>query len=323
MSFPSPAAQAAEKLTAGGASFPEPIYGRWFKEYNRATGVQVDYQSVGSGQGIKMFTAGTVDFGASDAAMSDEEMAKVEGGVFLLPMTAGSIVLTFNLPGVTDLKLPAEVYPKIFLGEITKWNDPALVAANPDAKLPDLKITPVFRADSSGTTYNFTNHMSAISPAFKEKIGGGKKVNWQGVGVGGTKNAGVAALVKQTPGAIGYVEYGYANQLKLPMASLQNRAGKFIAPTPESGAAALANVKLPENLRAFDFNPEGDASYPIVTFTWWLVHPKYDDPATGAAIKKLADWCLTDGQAIATQIGYIPLPEPVIKKVKAKADQIQ
>jgi len=310
-------------LNASGASFPAPLYGRWFKEYNAKTGVQVNYQSIGSGSGIKQFMQGLTDFGASDAAMSDEEMAKVEGGVQLLPMTAGSIVITYNLPGVKEsLKLPKDVYPKIFLGEITKWNDKAIADANPGVKLPDENITPVYRADGSGTTFNFTNHLAAISPEFEKKVGAGKKVNWP-AGVGGKGNEGISAIVKQTPGAVGYVEYGYAEQLKLPMASLQNKAGKFVKPTPESASATLANIKLPENLRAFEFNPDGEASYPIVTFTWWLCHPKYKDAKKAEAIKKLADWCLTDGQKLAPELGYIPLPPEVVTKVKAAADKIQ
>ena len=227
-------------LNSSGATFPAPLYGRWFAEYNKLhPDVQINYQSVGSGQGIKSFQAGLTDFGASDAAMSDTEIAAVNPpGVVLLPMTAGSIVLSYNLPGVTGaIQLPRDVYPAIFLGEITKWSDPKIVAANPGVTLPDLPITVAYRADGSGTTYNFTNHLAAISPEFKTKVGSGKTVKWP-AGVGGKGNEGVSALIKQTPGTIGYVEFGYALKTNLAMATLQNQAGKFIAPTADSGSAA-------------------------------------------------------------------------------------
>ena len=220
---------------SGSTTFPAPLNGRWFAEYNKLhPDVQINYQGVGSGAGIKSFTGGLTDFGASDAAMSDAEIAAVtKGGVVLLPMTAGSIVLSYNLPGVTGaVQLPRDVYPAIFLGEIKKWNDPKIVAANPGVTLPDLAITVAYRADGSGTTFVFSNHLAAISPEFKTKVGGGKTVKWL-VGVGGKGNEGVSALIKQTPGTIGYVEnIGYAQQIKLPMAALQNSAGKFVARRP-------------------------------------------------------------------------------------------
>jgi len=312
-------------LNSSGATFPAPIYGRWFAEYSKLhSDVHINYQSVGSGQGIKSFVDGLTDFGASDAAMSDADIASVkQGGVVLLPMTAGSIVLSYNLPGVTGaVQLPRDVYPAIFLGEITKWNDPKIAAANPGLKLPDLPITVAYRADGSGTTYNFTNHLAAISPDFKTKVGGGKLVKFP-VGVGGKGNEGVAALIKQTPGTIGYVEYGYALQIKLPMAALQNQAGKFVAPTPESGSTALGQVELPENLRAFVTDPAGDGSYPIVTFTWWLCHTQYTKPGVADAIKALAAWCLTDGQKLAPDLGYLPLPANVVTKVQTAVSTIK
>jgi len=311
-------------LNASGATFPAPIYGRWFAEYGKLhSDVHVNYQSVGSGTGIKNFTDGLTDFGASDAAMSDDEIKKVTGGVLLLPMTAGSIVLSYNLPGVTAaVKLPRDVYPAIFLGEIKKWNDPKLLAANPGVKLPDLPISVAYRSDGSGTTYNFTSHLAAISADFKAKVGSGKQVKFP-VGVGGKGNEGVAAQIKGIKGSIGYIEYGYAVQIKLPMAELQNSAGKFVAPTPESGSAALGQVELPANLRAFVTDPAGDASYPIVTFTWWLCHPEYTKPGVAATIKSLAAWSLTDGQKLAPSLGYLPLPASVVTKVQAAVDQIK
>ena len=312
-------------LNSSGATFPAPIYGRWFAEYNKLhPDVQINYQSVGSGQGIKSFQGGLTDFGASDAAMSDADIAAVtDGGVVLLPMTAGSIVLSYNLPGVTGaIQLPRDVYPAIFLGKITKWNDPKIVAANPGMSLPDMPITVAYRADGSGTTYNFTNHLAAISPEFKAGPGSGKTVKWP-VGVGGKGNEGVAALIKQTPGTIGYVEYGYAQQIKLPMATLQNQSGKFVAPTPDSGSTALGQVELPANLRAFITDPAGDGSYPIVTFTWWLCHTQYSKPGEADAIKALATWCLTDGQKLAPDLGYLPLPTAVVTKVQAAVSTIK
>jgi phosphate transport system substrate-binding protein len=312
-------------LNASGATFPAPLYGRWFAEYNQLhPDVRINYQGVGSGAGIKSFTSGLTDFGASDAAMSDAEIAAVkEGGVLLLPMTAGSIVLSYNLPGITDsIKLPRTVYPAIFLGEITKWNDPKIAAANPGVTLPDLPINVAYRADGSGTTYNFTNHLSAISADFKAKVGPGKSVKFP-VGVGGKGNDGVAALIKQTPGTIGYVEYGYAQQIKLPMATLENQAGKFVAPTPDSGSTSLGQVDMPANLRAFVTDPTGDASYPIVTFTWWLVHAQYAKPGVADAIKALANWGLTDGQKLSPDLGYLPLPASVVTKVQAAVSQIK
>jgi phosphate transport system substrate-binding protein len=312
-------------LNASGATFPAPLYGRWFAEYSTLhPDVRINYQGIGSGAGIKQFTGGLTDFGASDAAMSDAEIAAVkDGGVVLLPMTAGSIVLSYNLPGVTGpVQLPRDVYPAIFLGEITRWNDPKIVAANPGMSLPDLPITVAYRADGSGTTYNFTNHLAAISPEFKTKVGSGKSVKFP-VGVGGKGNEGVAALIKQTAGTIGYVEFGYAMKIKLAMATLQNSAGKFVAPTPESGSAALGQVQLPENLRAFVTDPAGDASYPIVTFTWWLCHTSYTKPGVADAIKALANWGLTDGQKFAPELGYLPLPATVVTKVQAAVTTIK
>ena len=318
-------AHADVSLNASGATFPAPLYNRWFAEYNKIhPDVRVNYQGVGSGAGIKSFTDGLTDFGASDAAMSDTEMAAVKtGGVLLLPMTAGSIVVSYNLPDVTDaIKLPRDVYPAIFLGQITRWNDPKIAAANPGVNLPDMPITVASRADGSGTTFNFSGHLSAISADFKAKIGQGKQVKFPGVA--GKGNDGVAALIKQTPGTIGYVEYGYAQMTKLPMAILQNQAGKFVAPTPESGSATLAQVPLPDNLRAFITDPTGDTSYPIVTYTWWLVHSDYSSkPGVADAIKALANWCLTDGQKLSPDLGYLTLPDSVVAKVQAAVSQIK
>src|SRR5277367_6944531 len=256
-------ANADMTLQGTGATFPAPLYQRWFNEYNKMhPDVQINYQALGSGAGIKQFQHGLVDFGASDAAMTDAEMAAVKNGVVLLPMTAGSIVLTYNIPGVTELKLSRAAYTGIFLGKITQWNDPAIAKANPGVTLPDTKITVVSRSDGSGTTFVFTSHLSAISPDWLKGPGAGKAVSFP-VGVAGKGNPGVTALIKQTPGAIGYVEYGYAKQTGMPMAELENHDGKFVKADLESGKNALATVQLPADLRTWIPDPAGANAYPI------------------------------------------------------------
>ena len=308
---------AAQQLSGAGASFPAPLYQRWAVEYNKLhPNVQVNYQSVGSGAGVKQFTQGTVDFAASDAAMSDEEIEKVKQGVIMIPATAGSIVIAYNLPEVKDLKLSRDAYVGIFLGKITKWNDPAIAKDNPDVKLPDLPINVAFRSDGSGTTFVFTKHLSAISPDFADEVGTDKSVTWP-AGAGGKGNEGVTALVKQTPGTIGYVEYGYAVNNGLSMASLQNKAGKFVKPTDESGAATLSHVEFPENLRIWPEDPAGDHDYPIATFTWLLLYKKYSDAAKLKALQEFITYGLTDGQKFSSELGYIPLPAAVVEKSKA------
>ncbi|MEQ8958343.1 MAG: phosphate ABC transporter substrate-binding protein PstS, partial [Coleofasciculus sp. C2-GNP5-27] len=238
-------------LTGAGASFPAPIYQRWFAEFNSENPkLQIDYQSVGSGAGVEQFTQGTVDFGASDVAMTDEEIEQVDRGVLLLPITAGSIVLAYNLGGVEELNLPRDVYVDILLGNITNWNDPAIAAANEGVELPDQSITVIHRSDGSGTTGVFTKHLSAISPEWEEQVGEGKTVEWP-TGVGAKGNEGVTAQIKQTDGAIGYVEYGYAKQNDLNFAALENQSGNFVTPSDESASKTLEAVTLPENLRAF------------------------------------------------------------------------
>jgi phosphate transport system substrate-binding protein len=311
-------------LTGAGASFPAPLYQTWFTELNKKyPSLQVNYQSVGSGAGVEQFTKGTVDFGASDVAMKDEEIAKIppEKGVLLLPVTAGSIVLAYNLPDVPDLKLPRSVYVDILLGKIKSWNDPAIAKANTEAKLPNLPIAVVYRADGSGTTGVFTKHLSAISPEWKTKVGDGKSVKWP-VGVGGKGNEGVTAQIQQTQGAIGYIEYGYAKQSTLKIAALENKSGKFITANEESASKTLEAVTLPENLRAFISDPEGADSYPVVTYTWILAHKKYPDAAKAKAMEAAIEYALTDGQKLAGELGYVPLPANVIAKVASAADQI-
>jgi len=310
------------KLQGAGASFPAPLYLKWFKSYSAAhPNVQVDYQSVGSGSGVKSFMDRTVDFGASDAAMKPEDMAKVDGGVQLLPMTAGSIVLAYSLKDVPNLKLSREAYVGIFSGKITKWNDPAIAKANPDAKLPDVPINVIVRADSSGTTFVFTKHLSAVSQEFGKDIGVNNMPNWP-VGTRSKGNEGITASLLTTPGSIGYIEYGYAHSQKLPIAILQNKAGTYVEPTTASAVAALASAEMPADLIAWVSDPEGKDAYPIVTFTWMLFYKKYDNQAKAKAIRALVDYGLTDGQKESEALGYVPLPPEVVTKVKAAAETI-
>lgn len=315
------------KLRGSGASFPFPLYGLWFKEYGKVNKeVIIDYQAKGSGAGIKDFINKTVDFAASDAAMTDEEMAAVESGVQLLPMTAGKIVLSYNVPGAPrPLKLSRAAYSKIFLGQITNWNDPVIAAANPGVTLPDQGITVVRRADSSGTTFVFTQHLSAMSDAWKQGPGTGTNVNWPSSDkfVAAPKNDGVTATIKQTPGAIGYVEYGFAKNAKLEMAWLENSAGKFIEPTIASGQAALAGVTLPADLRAWLPDPSGETAYPIVSYTWMLFYKKYSNPKMAEAVRQVVKYCLTEGQKVSERMGYIPLPDTVVQQAHKASDNIQ
>ena len=313
LACPGAPAQAADfvKLQGAGASFPAPLYLKWFKTYGGAhKNVQINYQSVGSGSGVKSFIDRTVDFGASDAAMTQEEMAKVQGGVLCLPMTAGSIVVAYNVQGVTELKLSRKAYAGIFLGTVKKWNDPSIAQANPGLKLPDAAINVITRADSSGTTYVFTKHLSAISPAFAKSPGANKMPNWP-VGTRSKGNEGVTAAIKTTPNSIGYVEYGYARSQKLATAVLENKAGAYVTATTASGQAALASAHLPADLIAWASDPAGKDAYPIVTYTWLLLYKQYPDKKKSDVLKNLLAYCVKDGQKSAEPLGYIPLPPAV------------
>jgi phosphate transport system substrate-binding protein len=302
------------RVQGAGASFPAPLYLKWFKSYSGShQDVQVDYQSVGSGSGIKSFIDKTVDFGASDAAMSPEEIQRVDVGVQLLPMTAGSIVLAYNVPEVKELKLSRKAYAGIFLGKVKRWNDRLIAKANPGVKLPDTAINVVVRADSSGTTYVFTKHLSAISEEFAKSPGNDKMPAWP-VGTRSKGNEGVTASLKTTPGSIGYVEYGYAKSQNLPMALLENKSGAFVAATTASGQAALASAKLPENLIAWNSDPEGKEAYPIVTYTWVMLYKKYPDAKKLEVIRDLFKYALTEGQKDSEALGYIPLPQGVVER---------
>jgi phosphate transport system substrate-binding protein len=319
---PAPAAGPVT-LQGSGASFPAPLYSRWFREFgDKNKDVRVNYQSTGSGAGIKAFIEGQTDFGASDAAMTDDEIKQAKDNVILLPMTAGNIVLAYNLDGVSDLKLSRDAYSGIFLGTIKKWNDPKIAAVNPGVKLPKLDISVVHRSDGSGTTFVFTQHLAAINEKWKSGPGVGKSVEWP-VGVGGAKNDGVAAQIHQTPGAIGYIEFAFAASTKQPSALLENKAGKFVAASLKSSATALAAVELPADMRAWVTDPAGDESYPIVTYTWILAHKHYDDKAKSAALKSVLKWSLTDGQKLSESLFYVPLPETVASNVLKAVDTIE
>ena len=315
---------AQTKLNGAGATFPAPLYQRWIAEFTKANpNVQINYQAVGSGTGITNFTQGIVNFAGSDAAMTDEQIAKVKQGVVLIPATAGSIVLAYNLPGVESLKLSREAYSGIFVGKITKWNDPTIAKANEGVKLPDTAITVCERSDGSGTTFVFTKHLSAISPDFKTQVGEGTTVTWP-TGVAGKGNDGVTALIKQTPGAIGYVEYGYAKNNKLTFAQLQNKSGAFVAATAESGAATLNSTQFPsEILRAWPSDPDAKEAYPISTFTWLLLYKKYDNKENLDVLKKFVTYGLSDGQKFADELGYIPLPKEVAAKSEAALKSVE
>jgi len=284
--------------------------------------VQIDYQSVGSGSGVKSVIDKTVDFGASDAAMKPEDIAKVDVGVQLLPMTAGAIVLPYNLEGVKGLKLSRKAYVGIFLGHIKKWNDAAITATNPGLTLPDKPINVVVRADSSGTTFVFTKHLSTISPEFAQNPGTQNMPNWP-VGTRSKGNEGVTAGIMSTPGSLGYIEYGYAKSQNLSFAILENKSGNFVEATMASGQAALASVQMPDDLVVWPSDPEAKDAYPIVTYTWLLCYKQYSDKAKYEALQGLLKYCLTDGQKEAEALGYIPLPAAVAEKVRVATQNIK
>lgn len=310
-------------LNGAGATFPAPLYQRWFREYGREhPNIQINYQPIGSGAGIQQILNQTVDFGGSDIAMTDEEMAAVERGVVLLPVTAGSVAIAYNLPDIkSGLRLSRPVYTDIFLGKITRWNDPELARLNPDLTLPDLPIVLIHRSDASGTTATLTQHLAAISPTWQEQVGGGLSVPWV-AGVGVKSNSGVSAQIQQAEGAIGYVEYSYARELGLSIAALENRAGNYVEPNVENAIAALNSVELPENLRVFVPDPDGVDAYPIVTYSWLLIYQQYEDDNKGQALQDMVRWCLQQGQTFSAELGYVPLPEAIVDRVEASLDRL-
>ncbi len=303
-------------IVGAGATFPNPLYQRWIKEFSaQGAPFTVYYDSVGSGDGTKRFMAGTVDFGASDAAMTDAQMAEVPGGVQLIPATAGIIVLAYHLPDTRgELRLSRQVYSDIFLGKITSWDDDRIKALNPHLKLPRLNIVTCTRSDSSGTTWAFTNHLGAISSQWKNQgPGTGKKVDWPGNSMAARYNEGVATKIRHSWGSIGYVEYGVAKRAGLAMASLENKTGQFVRPGDDSGTVTLANTasSMPANLRLFLPDPEGQDSWPIVTYSWILLNKTGGDPRKNQQVREFVRWGLTQGQAFAREYGFAPLPENV------------
>ena len=309
-------ALAGDKLliNGAGATFPAPIYSKWFSDYNKLhPDVQINYQAIGSGGGIKQITEKTVDFGATDAPMSEEELKKADG-VQHIPTVMGAVVLVFNAPGVTSLKLTPETLAGIFLGTITKWSDPALAKDNPG--LPDAAITVAHRSDGSGTTAVFTDYLAKVSPAWKAGPGAGKSVSWP-VGLGGKGNDGVTGIVKATEGAIGYVELAFANQNKLPTAELKNHEGHFTPARLDTVSAAALHVVVPEDYRVSLTDAPGKAAYPIAAFTYLLVYRDQPDAAKGAALLEFLWWAEHEGQRSVAALDYAPLPLPLVKKVDA------
>jgi phosphate transport system substrate-binding protein len=309
-------------LTGAGATFPNPIYTKWFDTYAKATGVRINYQSIGSGGGIRQFTEGTVDFGATDGPMTDEQIKAVQGNVEHIPTVIGAVVLTYNLPSVgnTKLRLDAPSVADIYLGKLTKWNDPRIAALNPGVKLPDEDIIVVHRSDGSGTTYVFVDYLSKVSPEWQKKVGRATSVNWP-VGLGGKGNEGVTQQVKQTEGAIGYVELIYAISNKLPYAVVKNAAGNFLEPGLQTSTAAAAGIDLPPDtdFRVSITNSKGPNAYPITSFTWLLIRKEGQDPAKSKAIWDFVRWMSEpEAQRMATDLHYAPLPMPVIELVQKR-----
>lgn len=314
-------------LTGAGATFPYPIYSRWFADYAAKTGVKINYQSIGSGGGIRQLSEGTVDFGASDSPMKDDEIAKAKGPVMHFPTVLGAVAVTYNLPGIASgLKLSGPVLADIFAGRITKWNDAKIASLNAGQKLPATDILVVHRSDGSGTTFVFTDYLTAVSPAWSSGPGKGKEVAWP-VGLGGKGNDGVAGQVKQTPGAIGYVELAYAKQNNLPFATIKNAAGNFVAPSVEGATAAAAGIadKLPANTdyRLSIVNAAGADAYPISSFTWILVYSQQTDAAKGRKLLDFLRWALTDGEKEAASLDYAPLPQTMATRLTQRLDSIK
>ena len=303
-------------ITGAGATFPFPLYSKWFSDYNKKNpNLRFNYQSIGSGGGIKQITEKTVDFGASDAPLSEEELAKAPG-VLHIPTVLGAVVVTYNA-SIDGLKLTPATLSGIFMGKITKWNDPALAKDNPGAKLPDTAVTVAHRSDGSGTTYVFTDYLAKVSPEWKSTVGAGKSVKWP-VGLGAKGNEGVTGLVKGTPGAIGYVELAYANQNKLPTAALKNHDGAFVKPSLEATSEAAAGVEMPDDFRVSITNASGKSAYPIAAFTYLLVYKDQGDKAKGEALINFLWWAVHDGQTAAAPLDYAPLPKAVVTKVDKK-----
>jgi phosphate transport system substrate-binding protein len=315
-------AATAQTLTGAGATFPNPIYTKWFDAYHKKTGVQINYQSIGSGGGIRQFTEGTVDFGATDGPMNESQIAAVNANVLHVPTVLGAVVVTYNLPGLGDtrLKFDGDALVDIFMGRLTKWNDKRLAALNPGVKLPDQDIIVVHRSDGSGTTYIFTDYLNKFSREWKDKVGYATSVNWP-VGLGGKGNEGVTQQVKQTEGAIGYVELIYALSNGLGYGEIKNAAGKFVTPSLASVTAAAASAKLPKDtdFRVSITNAPGAGAYPIASFTWLLVQKDAKDAAKAKIVKDFLTWMISpDAQKMAAELNYAPLPPEVVTLIQSR-----
>lgn len=312
-------------LRGAGATFPSLLFRKWFAEYQAANpDVAITYDAAGSGEGVRRFIGKgvkeeeKVDFGASDAAMTDEQIGQVSKGALLIPATAGSVVLAYNLPMIQgELKLSREAYSGIFLGRIQSWSHPLIAASNPGVTLPKLTIVTVARQEASGTTFAFTKHLDAISPDWSSRYGAATLIDWPGNTMRAHGNENVAGLIQHSQGSIGYVGYEFANRLGLKMALLQNKAGNFVHPSDQTGTAALATAELPPNMRLFIPDPAGRDAYPIVTFSWILLYKNYDDSRKAKVVADLFRWCLNDGQRRASDLGYVPLSSNVRSKALA------
>lgn len=310
-------------MTGAGATFPYPIYSKWFDEYAKVDpSVRFNYQSIGSGGGQKQITAQTVDFGASDGPMSDQNLAKAPGKILHIPTVAGAVVITYNLPGNPTLKLDGPTIANIFLGAVTKWNDPAISGQNPGVTLPDSDIIVVHRSDGSGTTYIFTDYLSKVSPDWKSKVGANTAVRWP-TGLGAKGNEGVSGQVEQTPGTFGYVELIYAAQNKMPVAQVKNAAGNYVSPSTDSVTAALASAQIPDDFRFSMTNAPGAGSYPIAGVTWLLVYEKQTNAGKGAKMVEFLKWALTKGEDMAAALDYAPLPQALRDRVLKRISEIQ
>ena len=314
-------------LTGAGATFPYPLYSKWFSDYATATGVKINYQSIGSGGGIRQLSEGTVDFGASDSPMNDEDIAKAKGPVMHFPTVLGAVVVAYNLPGLSaPLKLSGDVVADIFAGKVKKWNDARIVSLNPGVSLPGDDILVVHRSDGSGTTFVFTDYLAAVSPSWASGPGRGKEVSWP-VGLGGKGNEGVAGQIKQTPGAVGYVELAYAKQNNLATAAIRNAAGNFISPSPAGMTAAAASVasNLPADTdyRLTIVNSDGAEAYPITSFTWILLYPEQAESVKARKLKDFMRWALTEGEKQAATLDYAPLPGTMAERLVARLDSIR
>lgn len=321
-----PAGGPSAALTGAGATFPAPLYQRWFSEYNKTVNpnVRVSYQSVGSGAGLEQYINGTVDFGASDAPIAGDRLKsfreKYKAEPIQIPMAAGAVPLAYNLPEVQgqQLRLSREAYCGIVEGKVTRWNDPLIAKDNPGVNLPDRALTFAHRSDGSGTTFIFVNHINAACPNWPAGVG--TSVNWP-TGVGAQGNEGVSAQIQQNPGTIGYIEYAYAKLNNIPMAILENASGQFIAPSAQSAAAVFEGVEIPEDFALTVPDSKNPQAFPIAGLTWILVYPEYQDPNRFQALRNVIEWSLTQGRPIAEELGYIPMPENIVQRIKQVLDQ--